>query len=434
MDMSESLREIQEWVSINQVGDKVIYIAGIFMILALMVVFLTKRIKVPIVVGYVFLGIMLSFDIINNLPFLTTLQKQWYNFTVENLGYISQLALGFIALTIGSELSIKMLTKLGKTITYIVILQALAAFLIVAVCVYLIGQPLYMALLLGAIATATAPAATVMVLKEYNAEGIVTSMILAVVAIDDALALILFSLIKPVAMMLYNGEWVISLDQIIINPLLEISGSIIIGLLLGYLSQLIIVSVDDKSKKILTLVGTVISGLALSILFHLSPLITNMAVGFAYRNFARRNLGIAAYLETLTIPLYALFFIIAGTEIRFSAMGSSIFLILAMIYFLARIVGKIGGSWLGGVLARAPEKIRKYVGLGLLPQSGVAIALAYAVQKEFVREPAIGMLIFNVLLLTSALTEVVGPLVTKYALVKAGEAREVDYRKVEHYQ
>ncbi|MFW5986029.1 MAG: cation:proton antiporter [Halanaerobiales bacterium] len=425
IDVIENIAQIKEWYLFNQAGDKVILIIGFFILLAMFVVFITKNYRIPIVVGYVFLGILLSVDLIERLPFFSAETKQWYGFVIENLGYISHLALGFIAFTIGSELSTRLLRKLGKSISFITLLQASGAFLIVALGVYVLNYPLYMALLLGAIATATAPAATVMVLREYNAEGIVTSMILAVVAIDDALALIVFSLVEPIALIQFSGEPVLDLSHILMVPAIEIFGSLAVGLLWGYVSQRVIVNINDKTKKVLMMVATIIGGTALAILFHLSPLITNMAVGFAYRNFARKNPGIAEYLETITIPLYALFFILAGTEIQFDGIVSISFLILAAVYFLTRAVGKIGGSWLGAFFAEAPDNVRKYVGLGLLPQSGVAIALAYTIQRNFVAAPDIGKLIFNILLVTAAMTEVVGPLATKYAITKADEIREV---------
>ncbi|MFP4015494.1 MAG: cation:proton antiporter [Halanaerobiales bacterium] len=423
MDLTfyENMLEVKDWLIYNQAGNKVIYIVAFFTIMSLGIVFLTKKMKVPIVVGYVFLGILLSSDLIGRLPLLSAEAKEWYAFTVENIGYISHVALGFIAFTIGSELSIRLIKKLGKSISYITILQALGAFIIVTVGVILLGYPIYIALVLGAIATATAPAATVMVLQEYRAEGIITSMILAVVAIDDALALIIFSLIQPIALIQFSGEGALNFSHIVLFPLLEIIASIAVGLLLGYISQKVVVEIDDKTKKVLTLLATILGGIALSISLHLSPLITNMAIGFAYRNFTRKNPGVAEPMDTITIPLYALFFIIAGTEIQFDGIASVSFLILAAVYFGARIIGKVGGSWLGAVIAKAPEKVRKYVGLGLLPQGGVAIALAYTVQQDFINAPEVGTLIFNILLITAAMTEVVGPLATKYAITKAGE-------------
>jgi len=421
-EVINKLSEVQEWYMLNSAGDKGIYVIAVLLSFALISVLITKKMKTPIVVGYVFLGILLSVDVIKLLPFLDKIQVAWYEFTLESFNYVTNIALAFIAFTIGSELSIKMIRKMGKNILVIVILESIGGFSLVALSVYfLAGQPIYIALLLGAIASATAPAATVMVLHEYNAEGPVTSMIMAVVGIDDAIALTIFSLISPIAMMKYRGTGAFSIIEALKTPLIEISGSLILGLIFGYLSQKYILKFENKTKKIMTIVVTIIAGSALSIYFDFSPLITNMSIGFAYRNFAQRNPGIDKYMDTLTTPLYALFFILAGTEIRFSSMFSGGFLIIALIYIIARITGKVGGSYLGGVLTNASENIKKYVGLGLFPQSGVAIALAYTVQKQFATDPKVGLLIFNTLLFTAALTEVVGPLATKYAITKAGE-------------
>jgi len=418
-EMLSQIYKYEEWFMEHQVSDKELYLIAFFVLAALLIVIFAKRYNIPIVVGYVFLGILLSIEVINAIPFLKLEYKVWYAYIINSFEYITTLALGFIAFTIGSELSLKLFKKLGKSITYIVLIQGLGAFFMVFIGVLLIGYDLYIALLLGAIASATAPAATVMVIREYNAEGPVTSMIMAVVGLDDALALILFSIVNPIAYNQYSGGTSLSINHMILVPLVEVVGSIITGILIGYVSVKLQEKYEDKTKKVLTLIATLVSGLAAATLLNLSPLITNMAIGFAYRNFASKNLNIADYVETLTIPLYAMFFILAGTEIRFSGIDIP-FIILALVYTATRVVGKIGGASLGGILSNASENIKKYVGLGLLPQSGVAIALAYTVQQEFT-QANIGQLIFNILLFTAALTEIFGSFATKYALVKSDE-------------
>jgi len=337
------------------------------------------------------------------------------------MNYITQISLAFIAFTIGSELSLKTIRRLGKSIFYIVIIQSFAAFGLVAAAVYFFGWPLYMGLLLGAIATATAPAATVMVIQEYQAEGPLTSTMMAVIGIDDAVALIVFSLISPIAFAQYKGGAEIHFGEMMIHPLIEITGAVIIGLVIGYLAQFLISGYNQKIKKLLSALLMILLSTSISIYMGFSPLIANMTVGFSVRNFAKKNLQISEYFETITIPLYALFFIIAGTEIRFSEMGSKSFFVIAAVYFIARTIGKIGGASLAAEISGAAENIKKYIGLGLLPQSGVAIALAYSVQKQYVEAPEIGLLIFNTLILTAAVTEIFGPLLTKYALLKSGE-------------
>jgi Kef-type K+ transport system membrane component KefB len=391
---------------------------SIFILLAFLIVLVSKKYKVPIVVGYVFLGIILSPDIVGLIP---NVDVELYSFVLADIDYITKIALAFIAFTIGSELSIKHIRRLGKSIFYIVVIQSVAAFGLVAAAVYAFGWPLYMALLLGAIATATAPAATVMVLKEFNAEGPLTSTIMAVIGIDDAVALIFFSLVSPLSYSLFKGEAVLHYEEMFLLPLIEIVGALVVGVLFGYLGQYLITSYEEKTKKILALITMIFLSSSISIYFGFSALIANMSVGFAVRNFAKKNLQVSEYLDTLTIPLYAMFFIIAGTEIRFSEMGSLSFLLIAAIYFVARSIGKIGGATFAARISDASESVKKYIGLGLLPQSGVAIALAYSVQQQYVEAPEIGLLIFNTLLLTAALTEVVGPFLTKYAVIQSGE-------------
>lgn len=421
---SLSAQKIEEWLLVNDIASKELYLISIFLLLAFLIVLLTKKYKVPIVVGYVFLGILLSPDILSLIPNFNQQFSSFYKLILANLDYITNIALAFIAFTIGSELSIKTLKRLGKSIFSIALLESIGAFVVVTAAVYIIGRPLFMALLFGAIASATAPAATVMVLREYNAEGPLTSTIMAVVGLDDAFALIIFSLINPIAYSQYKGGGAVEITEVLIYPLVEIFGAIAVGLAFGYIAQYLLTVFTEKTRKILTIVTTITLTSSISIFFGFSALIANMAVGFGVRNFAKKNLQISEEMDTLTIPLYAMFFIIAGTEIRFSEMGSLGFLLIAFIYLLARLTGKIGGSTLAARLSGAPEAVKKYIGFGLLPQSGVAIALAYSVQKQYAQDPEVGLLIFNTLLLTAAITEVFGPLLTKYAVINAGESQE----------
>jgi Kef-type K+ transport system membrane component KefB len=418
-----SAHEVENWLVLNDIAHKELYLISLLLLFAFLVVLLAKKYRVPIVVGYVFLGILLSPDIISLFPTIDQEMTNMYTFVLANLDYVTNIALAFIAFTIGSELSIKTIKRLGKSIFSIAIMESVAAFIVVTAAVYMIGRPLYMALLFGSIASATAPAATVMVLKEYNAEGPLTSTIMAVVGLDDAFALIIFSLINPIAYSQYKGEGAINLSEVILLPLIEIFGAIILGLFFGYITQYLLTKFNEKTRKILTIVTAITLSSSVSIFFGFSALIANMSVGFAVRNFAKKNLQISEEMDTLTIPLYAMFFIIAGTEIRFSEMGSLSFLLIAFVYLTARIIGKVGGSTLAARISGAPEAVKKYIGLGLLPQSGVAIALAYSVQKQYVQDSEVGLLIFNTLLLTAAITEVFGPLLTKYAVVNAGETK-----------
>mgnify|MGYP006287585859 CR=1 FL=1 len=422
--LSLPAEKVEEWLLVNNIASKELYLISVFLLFAFLIVLLAKKYRVPIVVGYVFLGILLSPDILSLIPNFDQQFSSMYKFILANLDYITNIALAFIAFTIGSELSVKTLKRLGKSIFSIALLESIGAFVVVTAAVYMIGRPLFMALLFGAIASATAPAATVMVLKEYNAEGPLTSTIMAVVGLDDAFALIIFSLINPIAYSQYKGGSTVDFAETLFYPLIEIFGAIAVGLAFGYIAQYLLTIFNEKTRKILTIVTTITLTSSVSIFLGFSALIANMAVGFAVRNFAKKNLQISEVMDTLTVPLYAMFFIIAGTEIRFSEMGSLSFLLVALIYLIARLTGKIGGSTLAARLSGAPEAVKKYIGFGLLPQSGVAIALAYSVQKQYAQDPEVGLLIFNTLLLTAAITEVFGPLLTKYAVINAGESKE----------
>ena len=247
-EIMNKLPEVREWYMLNNAGDKGIYVIAILLSFALISILFTKKIKSPIVVGYVFLGILLSTDAIEWMPFLSEAQKEWYKYSLESISYVTNIALAFIAFTIGSELSVKLLKKMGKSIVYIVLLEATAAFTLVFLAVTALGKPIYIGLLLGGIASATAPAATVMVLKEYEAEGPLTSMIMAIVGIDDAIALILFSIVEPIAYARHYGEEALSFLSSISQPVIEITFSILLGFVLGYIGQKIIINVEDKTN------------------------------------------------------------------------------------------------------------------------------------------------------------------------------------------
>ncbi|CCU80043.1 hypothetical protein HSACCH_01805 [Halanaerobium saccharolyticum subsp. saccharolyticum DSM 6643] len=417
------LEQLQHWFHINELQTRAIYLIAFFLVLAMLAIIFSKKYSLPIVVGYVLFGIVISPDILNLIPFLESEFHSWYEFLIIKLDYITQIALAFIVFTIGSELSLRTFKRLGKSIYIITIFEALGGAIISALAVYIIGAPIYMALLLGAIAAASAPASTIMVLKEYNAEGPLSSTLMAVVGLDNTLSLILFALISPVAMMFIGAGEALSI-QLLLVPMVEISAAIIIGLLIGYLTQHYISMVDDKTKKVVAILTSVVLSSALSLVFGLSSLIANLALGFAIRNFAEKNLDISEYLDTLTIPLYAMFFIFAGAEIRFSQMGSSVFLITAFVFLVSRIIGKYGGAMLAGQFFDVSPVVKKYIGLGLFPQGGVAIALAFSVQKQFTVVSDVSLMIFNMVILTAALTEIFGPLFTKAAVIKSGEAEK----------
>lgn len=423
-----NLQELQQWALVNHVSHKVLYIIGALVIAAFAIKLLTERFrKIPSVVGYIFLGMLFSRDVITHIPFLSPDQTEWYTYLIDSFNYVTILAVSFISFTIGTELSIDVLKRLELEFAAIVFLESIASFSLVFFSMYSLGEPVYIALVLGAIAAATAPAATVLVLKQYGAKGELSATLLIVLALDEALALVIFGFAESIALIQVDPQTSLTFYRAVVVPAGKILGAVVLGLNVGYFSQKLMHFYHQKGHKILLLLATVFGVSAVSIAFDFSPLIANLAVGFAYHNFSEKYLGIAKRMDTITVPLYAIFFILAGTHIRFSHLFSGGFLVTALVYFVARSVGKIGGASLGAKISEAPVKVQKYIGLGLLPQAGLAIDLAYAVQRDFVHLSAggmkIGNLVFNILLFTMALTEIVGPLLTEYALSKSGEMK-----------
>jgi len=251
---------------------------------------------------------------------------------------------------------------------------------------------------------------------------------MVVLALDEALALIIFTFMEPFALTTATSGAEISFVGIFLLPLFKILSAIIIGVITGYISQRMMASCTSESRKVLLILATIFGSSALAIFLHISPLITNIAVGFAYRNFAVKRLEIAEKIDILTVPLFAAFFILAGTKIQISSLLNLKFLIIAVIYTVARITGKLGGSYLGAKISSAPSEVQKYLGFGLLPQIGVAIDLAFIIQRDFIHLPGeashVSMLILNIILFTSFITEIIGPLTTEYGLIKAGEIKK----------
>ena len=429
LEMVNSLAELRQWSVLNHVDHKVVYIIGALVFFSFIVISITKKLKIPKVVGYVLIGILFSVSTIKRIPFLPAQAKEWYAYLINSFSYVTVLTVSFISFKIGTELSLEVLKKLELEFALIVFLESLGAFGLVTGSMLLLDQPLFLALVLGAIACATAPAATVMVLKEYKAHGELSATLLVVLALDEALALIIFSFAEPIALTCGSEHMSLTWMNGLFIPLVKVLGSISLGLVIGYFSQKGMIAYHSKVRKVLLLLTTVFGASALAILFDGSPLIANLAVGFAYRNFCKRHLGIAKDMDTITIPLYAIFFILAGTQIRITSITSRGFLIIALTYAVTRIIGKLSGAYLGAKLSDAPKKVQKYIGLGLLPQIGVAIDLAYKVERDFIHlageKAKLGMLVFNILLFTAAITEILGPLATEYALSKSGEMKEL---------
>lgn len=389
---------------------------GILFLISTLNKLLTKKINIPEVTGYVIIGVLLGQSVLNVFD----------NVIIENLKYLSSIALGIIAFTIGVELRFNVLKKIGKSIFLIVLFEGLGAFFLVLFSVrYLLHQEMFVALLLAAVSAATAPAATVAVIKQYKSKGQLTSAILAVVGIDDALALIIYVFAASFSKSLILGSEM-HIAHTILMSVLSVFYALVTGIIGASLFMLFLRKVRNDEVIKMALASFILLLLGISELLNFSELLSIMTFGAVLTNLspviARKSENI---IEFFTPIFLAIFFIIGGAHLDVMSIKS--IGIIGLVYFFARAAGKIGGGTLGATLGKAPANIRKYIGFALLPQVGVALALALAISKDF-NQPVFGdkgkevaVLVINILLFTTIITEIVGPILTKKVLIKSGE-------------
>lgn len=367
-----------------------------------------KLIKLPNVTGYLIAGLILGPYCLKVFPL---------DF-VTDMELVSEIALAFIAFSIGSEFKLSYLKRVGITPVIIAIFEALIAAALVAGVLYAFGFGLETALLLGAIASATAPAATIMVVKQYKAKGPVTETLLSVVALDDAVALIAFGFASAIVnSMLRPGE--ISLAMSVIKPFLEIIGSMALGFLLGFLFKVPLRFFKKSTNRLIITAGSVFLGAALADVFGLSPLLLCMSMGAMLANVSNEAESIFKQADGITAPIYLMFFVVSGAELDISVLPQ--IGVIGLLYVVSRVIGKVTGASLGAAVMKAPPAVKKYIGLTLVPQAGVAIGLALLASQSL---PEYGQTIRAVVLCGTLIYELTGPVITKTALKKAGEITE----------
>ena len=364
-----------------------------------------KLIKLPNVTGYLIAGILIG-------PYLFKIVPMEL---VAGLELVSEIALAFIAFSIGSEFKVSYLKKVGKTPIVIAILEGLAAMLVVTLVLILVGFDPTIAILLGAIASATAPAATIMVIKQYKAKGPVTETLLSVVALDDAVALMAFGFaVAIVNIMQYPGET--SLVLSILKPMGEILGSLLLGFLLGILFTVPLRFFKKDSNRLIITVAFVFLGSSLATYLGLSPLLLCMSMGAMLINLSKSAGSILKLTDSITPPIFVMFFVVSGMELNLSVLPQ--IGVMGILYVVCRIVGMVAGAYLGAVIMKAPENIKKYLGFSLVPQAGVAIGLSLLAAQML---PEYGQTIRAVILSATLIYELVGPAITRVSLKRAGE-------------
>ncbi len=389
---------------------------------------LAKKVKLPAVTAYLISGVLIGPFALGSLSLpgigITTEQ-------IEGFGILSDLALGFIAFSMGNEFRLTQLKKIGKQATVIGVFQALFTTLIVDAALISLhfAMPdklsLPAAIVLGAVATATAPAATLMVVRQYKAKGPVTDILLPVVALDDAVGLVVFAISFGVAKSLSTGA--VDVMAVALEPLLEVVLSLVLGAVLGALFTYCEKYFHSRSKRMAVSVTFVMMCVAISSLkfqvgsIHIgfSSLLACMMLGTVFCNMCDFSEELMDRADRWTAPILILFFVISGAELELSVFKDWAVVIIGGVYILARSLGKYFGADISAKLSKCDENIVKYLGITLLPQAGVALGMAI---KAIELGPD-GAIVRNITLFAVLVYEIVGPYLTKIALTKAGDIK-----------
>jgi len=383
---------------------------GLAMAFGLLFNRIVKKIGLPNVTGYLLAGLLIG-------PYVLGI---YTSETIETVDVISTVALGFIAFSIGGEFKLSHIRQIGSSVITITFFQALAATALVDAALLIAGYPVPLSLVMGAIATATAPAATLMVVRQYNAHGPVTGILLPVVALDDAIGLMVFSVSLSIAKG-WGSTAGFSLQTMLLEPLWEILISLAIGAALGLLLTVCMKLFHSKGNRLMLVIAVVILGTALADLTGASSLLLCMMIGAVAANLYPDCEALLESTDQWTPPLFMLFFVISGAELNLSVLPSVG--LLGVLYLVFRSIGKYAGAWLGAWLEKKDPNIRKYLGFALLPQAGVAIGMAAIVTTQL---PEFGEQIRAVVLCATLIYELFGPVLTKYVLTRAGEIEKTD--------
>ena len=403
----------------NLFGQHVIFGTGILLITGYLFGKLAELAKLPSITGYIIAGLVLGKSILGVIP-----AKEVYS-----LNSITEIALGMIAITIGAEFEFSKIKRMGSRILVITVLQALFAFLFVMFGMLLFGIDIKYCLIMGAIATATAPAATVIIVKDLRARGDFVDYLYGVVAFDDALCVIIFSIIFAFTAPILAGQQILETGiwMHFEHVILELGGSCLLGLMSGILLHRITYKKYKLNEIMIISVAMIFLTTSIAIVMHFSLLIANMVLGAVLINLSSKNRRIFHVIEPITPPLFALFFVLAGTELQIDVFSKGVVIFFGLAYLLSRFAGKYSGTYLAALLTKSQPNIRKYLGFCLFPQAGVAIGLVLLVQTAPIMigaPPAVKeflVLMVNVVLFSIFVNEMIGPIITRYGVIKGAE-------------
>jgi len=394
---------------------------GIMIVLGFLGGLALGKLKFPMITGYIIIGVLLSPSLLNIIP----------RETVGELDIITNVALGIIAYLIGGSLHWADLQRLAKSIIYIVPFESLGAWFLVTLVLASLGSLIIpgetfwqtyfpMAFVIGAISCATAPAATMAIISEYRAKGPFTTTLLAVVGLDDAIAVIAFAIASGISQPLVNDAGSISFYQMLGIPFLHIAESISIGIVFAIVLMYISRLARTRELLLVVVFGMIMLCTGVSTYLGLSLILANMVVGFVIVNKVTRREMFEVVGEIEDV-VYVMFFVLAGLHFDLSVMKFAG--MLALLIVLTRCLGKYMGVRVGATISHAPDNVKNYLGFALLPTAGVAVGLVLLASTQF---PTFGVVMLNAVLAATIINELIAPPLSKYAIFKAGEA-EVDH-------
>ncbi|HQC88137.1 MAG TPA: cation:proton antiporter [Acetomicrobium sp.] len=385
-----------------------LYYLSLILLAGLFLARIVNVFKLPNVTGYILAGMLIGPSFLGIIP----------REVVSSFNIISEAALGFIAYSIGGELSIKHLRRMGSSILVITLAESLGAVLVViAAMVLIFKQPLPFSFMIGSIAAATAPAATIMVIRQYNAKGPLVDTLFPVVALDDAVAIMVFGIAVGISQSLpMASTGVIAMIMLTGRLILEIFIALGLGLCVGLFLSVISRYLRGHDTLLSFAIACIFLTVGVASYFNVSSLLACLALGAAVTNLVYRSDRVLSVIDRFTPPIFVSFFAISGADLQISVLRQVG--LLAIGYVIFRMIGKVLGAYLGAKWTNAPAVVQKYLGLALAPQAGVAIGLSLVAEKAL---PGIGIVLRNIILGSTVIYELIGPVVAKQALMMAGE-------------
>ena len=371
---------------------------------------LTKLVRLPNVTGYILAGVLIG-------PYLLDLIPQD---VVQGMDFVTDVALAFIAFGVGKYFRLSRLRKNGRKVLILTVFEALtAALLIFLVMAFVFRLSIPFSLLLGAIGSATAPASTIMTIRQYKAKGEFVDVLLQIVALDDAVALLAFSVCAAVAQGMESGGEI--RFQTVVLPILYNLLALVVGALAGCLLHWLVGENRSSQHRLVLVAGMLLAITGMCSALDISPLLACMVMGAVYINVSG-NKKVFKQVNGFTPPIQLLFFVLSGMRMDLTALKAAG--LIGIVYFLVRILGKYAGAWLGAVIGKASLPIRRYMGLALIPQAGVSIGLAVLGQRILPAES--GVLLSTIILSSGVLYEMIGPACAKAAIFLSGSVPKAE--------